>query len=122
MIKAIAFADVIRPIFNAVDVVLLLVCGSIAFHAFRTRREWPLLLLSIAFIISVPIALIISLLDFQSFWHLPLPFSAETRRFLYPFAGLLYPVQVLLYPTSIVLFLRRYMHAVPPRLPVERSA
>ena len=122
MLKAMSFVEVTKPLINALDFMLMSLCGAFAIYALRRRFEWPFVFVSIACFSGAFLSLVFCLFDLQTVWEVPQFIPPALWRGLTVFNGFLYPLQVILFPTAIILLIRRFLYVVPPPLPKQPSA
>ena len=120
MLRIITLLDLTKPLFNALDSLLMLACGLVCIRSLRRRFDAGVLLIAIAALISFVGTAFFVVFALHSEWKIML--SASSRQALYLITGLMYPFQVFTFPLGIILVVRRYGVSLPPPLSPDHRA
>jgi hypothetical protein len=93
-----------RPVFQAITVVLLLICGAFAARSVRTLG---LLLLSVACFLSAAVTMVYLIGSLQTEWKVTL-LPVVARRAIFIAADILYIVEVFLWPAAIITVVKEH--------------
>jgi hypothetical protein len=103
--------DGAKPLFQAVNILFLLVTGILAARAFRSRG---FLLIAIACFVSLLIVAIYMVFSLQTEWRITL-LPVEARRVMFLVANLLYLIEIVVWPLAVFFLLReRQASGTPP--------
>ena len=117
MLQIVQFLQFIKPVFNALDITLMVVATVFCVRSIRRHFDVGLLCVSLGFVVSTIIEAGFLILGIQTQWKIVLLPTAFERQIVYLICDMLYPVALVLFPVGIIKLARRN-GASPPPLPL----
>jgi hydrogenase/urease accessory protein HupE len=104
--------EVIKPLFQAIHLLLTLCVGVFAVRRPHTPALW---LLSTACFVTVIVDAVYLSVSLQTEWKIIL-FPVEVRRVLFLLAELLFVIEVFLWPLALFFIVRERRASIPPSI------
>jgi len=111
MSRLIALADLIKPLLNAIHIVIMLGLSAIAIYSLTQRRNLILTLFTAGALLGVSITTIWFVFSLQSEWNIVLA-SPGTRQVAYLFIQFAYPLEIVLWAVTFILLINENLRSL----------
>ena len=103
MMTFITALDFIKPVFQFVNILLMLAVAGYSFYSILHRAKLSLILVVIGSLLASLITSIWFVFALKTSWGISL-FSSDTHRFLYIVISVLYPLEIVVWPIALISF------------------
>ena len=107
----IALADLIKPLLNAIQIVIMLGLSVIAIYSLTQRQNLSLALFTAGALLGVFTTAFWLVLSLQAYWNISLV-SLEIRQLGYLFVQVAYPFEIVLWASTFILLIKENFRSV----------